>query len=386
MASSPSAVTVRPTVTAQPSGQRLGALDILRGLAILGMIVVHFHQRLRLDASGVEDLIPWGVWVLIEQKSWGIFAVLFGAGFALFLRRLETRGDPVVPIYLRRLAALALFGVIAEAVFGFNILFTYACWGLVLLLVRGWPGGALLALALAAVCARPLATWLTGTPVPPPTPALSAAVAAASRAGGFGALVSARWALFHARFPDTWAELLPETNLALFVIGMLALRHGVLDDPGRHRRLIAGWMGFGAIAWAAWWLGLRGVVEESTTGASPATGFGLVQDQWLCFTYIGAVLLLLAARPRLAPRLAPFAYAGRMALTNYIVQVIVIDVLASGYGLGLRLRPVLYLPSAIGLFLALALTSRAWLRRYRLGPLEWAWRVVTDWRMQPIAR
>ena len=176
MASSPSAVTVPPAAITPSTGQRLRALDILRGLAILGMIVVHFHQRLRLEVGGVEDLIPWGVWVLIEQKSWGIFAFLFGVGFALFLRRLEARGDPVVPIYLRRLGALAVFGVIAEAVFGFNILFTYACWGLVLLLVRRWSSGALLALALAAVCARPLATWWTGAPVPPPTPPRSAAV------------------------------------------------------------------------------------------------------------------------------------------------------------------------------------------------------------------
>ena len=146
-------------------------------------------------------------------------------------------------------------------------------------------------------------------------------------------------------------------------------------------------MSFGAIAWAAWWLGLRQVVEGSAPGAGlMASGFGLLQDQWLCFTYSGAVLLLLAARPRWATRLALFGYAGRMALTNYIAQVIVVDVLASGYGLELRLRPALYLTAAVGLFLGLALASRAWLRRYRLGPLEWAWRVVTYWRMQPILR
>ena len=387
MASSPSAVIVPPPAGPPSAGQRLSALDILRGLAILGMIVVHFHQRLRLEVSGVEDLIPWGVWVLIEQKSWGTFAFLFGVGFALYLRRLEARGEAVVPIYLRRLGALAVFGMIAEAVFGFNILFTYACWGLVLLLVRRWPSWALLALALIAVGARPLATWWTGAPVPPPTPELWAAVAAAGQASDFGALVSARWALFQARLPDTWPELLPESNLALFIIGMLALRHGVIDTPGRHRRLIAGWMSFGAIAWGVWWLGLRQVVESSPPGAGAvASGFGLLQDQWLCFTYIGAVLLLLAARPWWTGRLALFGFAGRMALTNYIAQVIVVDMLASGYGLGLRLRPTLYLLGAIGLFLALALASRAWLGRYRLGPLEWAWRVVTYWRVQPILR
>src|SRR4029077_9515763 len=89
---------------------RLQTLDILRGLALFGMILVHFHQKMRLEATGVEDLIGWGVGVVVEQKSWGIFAFLFGVGFAVLLRRLDARQEPVVPIYLRRLATLAGFG------------------------------------------------------------------------------------------------------------------------------------------------------------------------------------------------------------------------------------------------------------------------------------
>jgi uncharacterized protein len=79
-----------------------------------------------------------------------------------------------------------------------------------------------------------------------------------------------------------------------------------------------------------------------------------------------------------------------MALTNYIAQVVIVDVLASGYGAALRLRPLLYLPAAVLLFAVLALASRAWLARYRMGPLEWAWRCVTyGWaedRMRNMAR
>src|SRR5262249_33003848 len=99
--------------------ERLQTLDILRGLALLGMILVHFHQHMEMEASGAESLIGWVTWVGVETKAWGIFALLFGAGFALLLRNLERRGAPVAAIYLRRLAALAAFGVIAEAGFGF---------------------------------------------------------------------------------------------------------------------------------------------------------------------------------------------------------------------------------------------------------------------------
>lgn len=388
MASASSSALASP-LPPPPTGRapRLDALDILRGLAILGMIVVHFHQRLGREVTGAEDLIAWAVWVLIEQKSWGTFALLFGVGFAVLLRRLEARGDPVVPIYVRRLATLAIFGVVAEVGFGFNVLFTYACWGLVLLLVRRWPSRALLALAVLSVLARPVAAWWTGSPVPPPATALAKAAAAAARAGDYGGLVAARWALFQAKLPDTWPELLPDVNLALFLLGLLALRHGVIDEPGRHRRLILGWMGFGALAWAMWWLVLRHLAERPEPGAGQlASGFGLIQDQWLCFSYVGAVLLTLAARPWWTERLALFGQAGRLALTNYLVQVAAVDVLASGYGFGLKLRPLVYLTGAVGLFLALALMSRAWLTRYRMGPLEWLWRVITYWCRQPLLR
>ena len=379
-------VANRAPSTLTDPGQRLDALDILRGFAILGMIVVHFHQRLRLEVTGPEDLIGWGVWILIEQKSWGTFALLFGVGFALFLRRLEARGARVVPLYLRRLAALAAFGVVTEVAFGFNILFEYAWWGLVLLLVRHWPSRALLALALVAVCARPVAVLVTGTPLPPAQPALHQAVATAGAEHDYLALLAARWALFRTHVPDTWPELLPDQNLALFIIGLLAMRHGVVDDPRGHRRLLLAWMSYGLLTWASWWLVLRHVAERATGPgtAQLATGLGLLQEMWLCFTYVGAMLLLLAYRPQLKDRLALFGQAGRVALTNYIAQVVIVDLLASGYGLGVRLRPLLYLPAGVLLFLALALASRVWLARYRMGPLEWVWRCITYWRREPL--
>ena len=121
-------------------------------------------------------------------------------------------------------------------------------------------------------------------------------------------------------------------------------------------------------------------------GHQAARHFGLVQDQWLCLTYIGAVLLLLAYRPQWTRRLAVVGLAGRMALTNYMIQAAVLDALASGYGFGLRIRPLLYLPAALALFGLEAAASSAWLSRYRYGPLEWVWRSFTYARLQPLVR
>jgi uncharacterized protein len=397
MSASPSAISRRAVpLVPLDTGERLHALDILRGLALFGMILVHFHQKMRLEATGLEDLVSWGVWVLVEQKSWGTFAFLFGVGFAVLLRRLEARGTPVLPIYLRRLAALALFGVVAEVCFGFHVLLAYACWGVALLVVRRWSTRALLVTAALSACARPVAAeliawhaWWTGAaPTTPARTALWQAVESATQQGNYATLVSARWALFLGTLPHTWQDLLPNVNLALFLVGLLALRHGILDTPRRHVRLIAGWMTFGALAWAASWLILRRLPELAIPGARDPLeyGLGLVQDQWLCFTYIGSVLLLLAYRPVWTARLAFFGLAGRMALTNYMVQAAVLDVFASAYGFGLKLRPYAYVAAAVLLFAIEAAVSAAWLARFRFGPLEWLWRTVTYARPQPLRR
>lgn len=381
-------------MTHLPEDDRLHSLDCLRGLALCAMILVHFHQRMRQDAGGVEDLIAWGVWVLLEQKAWGTFAFLFGAGFGILLRRLDARGRRVWPIFLRRMAALALFGVIAEVGFGFGILLEYACWGVALLVLRRWPTPALLVAAAIFACARPLAAELTAlhafglAAAPAHTAALMQAAAAAAAQDRYLTLLAARWALFVNGFALGWRDLLPTVNLALFTLGLLAVRHRVLDEPGRHVRLIAGWMIFGAGSWAVSWLVLRHLPSTGIPGADwpIAYGFGLIQDQWLCFTYIGGVILLVHARPAWTARLAWFRDAGRLALTNYLLQAIVLDALASGYGAALTVRPYLYVAATALLFGVEALASRAWLARFRLGPLEWLWRTITYARVAPLRR
>jgi uncharacterized protein len=378
--------------------ERLHALDILRGLALLGMILVHFHQKMRLEATGLEDLISWGVWILVEQKAWGTFAFLFGVGFAVLLRRLESRDAPIVPIYLRRLGTLAIFGLIAQLGFGFHILLEYACWGAALLVIRRWSTRALLITAVLAASIRPLLAeltalhgWWTGVAAAQAASSaepLSRAVEAAAQHGDYATLLSARWTLFLGMLPHTWRDFLPDTNLALFTLGLLAVRRRVLDEPQRHARLIARWMAFGFFSWATSWLVLRNLPPIAIPGAGEpiAFGFGILQDQWLCLTYIGAVVLLLTYRPLWTSRLALFGRAGRMALTNYMLQAMVLDAMASHYGIGLKLRPYTYVVAAALLFGGEAVLSSLWLKSYRFGPLEWLWRTVTYARSQPLRR
>jgi uncharacterized protein len=371
---------------------RLVSLDILRGLALISMILVHFHQRMRIEVSGLEDLIGWFVWIFVEQKAWGVFALLFGAGFAILLRRLDARGEPALPVFARRLLSLAAFGVIAEICFGFSILLEYACLGVPLFLIRRWSTRALFVTAAIGACAAPLAAelsawwafWHHASQPPPVRAVLEAAVSAAADQRSYAALLSARWAQFVGLLPTAApapAELEPHAvsswGCSPSGIGCSTNRCGT---RGRSPR---GW--FSARhrgPWAGWSLkaaGGRGSRRDLADPVRVRSRAGSVAVLHLC----GAVILLLAWRPAWIARLKPAGQAGRMALTNYMLQAAVIDFLSSGYGLGLELRPLAYAAGAALLSAIQCALSSLWLAHFRFGPLEWIWRTLTYARVSP---
>jgi uncharacterized protein len=401
-------VTPAPAATLPDSSGRIAILDILRGFALFGMIFVHFHQNFRLSTpeathTTVEHWIGMFAWMGVEQKSWGTFAFLFGVGFAVLMRRAERRGDAVVALYLRRLGALALVGVALDAFTGFTILLDYALWGVPLLFIRKWPTTVLLLVAVLSASAwtiKPLATtvhdWATlgregaDQAMEARSKQAGAAFAAARPAPptNYREFVVHQLRMIQRRFSN-WQGLLPTSSFALFIVGMLAVRRGVFDEPRRHTRLIVTFMAIGLASWIGYWW----VLALVPTGFAPQMvgmllreGFGIVSDQWLAFTYIGALVLLLTYRPQWTQRLALFGTAGRMALTNYVLQCVVIFLLSSPFAFGLHLSPYYYALGAILLFSATVLVSRAWLSRFLYGPLEWMWRSVTYLRIPPLRR
>jgi uncharacterized protein len=105
----------------------------------------------------------------------------------------------------------------------------------------------------------------------------------------------------------------------------------------------------------------------------------------LTFAYVAVALWMLARWRGLVARLQLVANAGRMALTNYLLQIAALDVLFSGYAIGLgQVRPSIGLTAAIACFATEVFLSTQWLARFRLGPAEWLWRSTTYGRFEPM--
>jgi len=403
-----------------PVRERIDVLDVLRGIALLGMFVVHFSYYTLYRSPAVPGTPPIGMstlshvidWVF-EGRFYTLFGMLFGVGFAIQLDRADARGDHFVVRYLRRMATLAVFGFIAEGIFGYNVLFGYALWGIPLLLVRRWSTRSLI--VLLALCAASPQVWDLGRialATARPGGVEQIAVADSARNARFAAaraaldsadespswrtIIAARMR-FMVRFHRRWSTL-PRGSFTLFLIGLIAFRLGLFDRPEQHRRLIVALMAGGAVSWiiSTWVLPVGGPVAPLRSGHAPVlqaaitmartNAFLLLRTDWLAFVYAGAVLLLVANNRAWLHRLAPFAWTGRVALTCYMLQVIFLDLTFSKRGLDVPLSPLAVPLWAAALFAVQALGARWWLQRYQFGPLEWVWRSATYWRVQPMRR
>ena len=384
---------------------RLHVLDVLRGIALVGMFFVHFND-FSSGGGWADQVYQNAVALFFEERFWTIFAILFGVGFAIQLRRADARGGPFVANYLRRIGTLAVFGFIAEACFGFNVLLTYAAWGLPLLLVRRWSVRKLVVAAVACAISWNVytiakAAYLVTTKGEQGAQATLEATARKNQAHN-EAFQKAKDAtsyrtVFAARVDHMkWFyaqpfSFLPVNSFMLFLLGFIALRLGIFDEPERHRRLIVTLAVVGTVLWAVQAF-VFPKLPEYDTGPLVRTialnrlqyGFGLVRDMWLSFLYFGVVLLLVARDRNWLRRLAPLGWTGRMALTNYMIQITLLDLTFSKYGLGLQVTPLVGLTMAVALFAADALFSRWWLARYRYGPCEWLWRSATYAKWQTL--
>jgi uncharacterized protein len=355
------------------------ALDAVRGLALLGVLLMNVHSGFRVPLPvHILDPDPGPGWAdravaavlstAVEFKAFALFSLLFGVGLAAQAGR---RADPGRFLGRRLLILLAVGLAHQWLVWNGDILTLYAACGLLLVPFLRLPAGEL---AVAGAGAVALAYILPWEAVWPGEGVVAELAAEGRRVYADGS--PAEMLAYHARetrelilvlllssVPRTWG---------LMAVGAAAWKAGVLSDPGRHRRLLRAV----AVVW--------GVVGVAATVLRPETGWAVVP---LAFAY-GAGLLLLFRRPAVARLAAPIAAVGRTALTNYLAQSVILSVLFYGYGLGLSGRVGTAAAAGVGLavYAAQAAASVAWLRRFRFGPAEWAWRSLAYGRRQPLRR
>lgn len=390
-----------------PDRGRIADVDGLRGFALLGILVVNltfFSSAFAIYEiadpafdSWFDELGRWIVAVLFTSKFYVLFSFLFGYSFTLQLTAAERRGAPFRPRFLRRLLGLFVIGA-AHAVLLWqgDILTTYAVLGLVLLVIhRISPRRAVVAAGVIVLASATLFLvagldeLARGT-----TPDLAARVQGATDAtahwrGPFGDVLAQRISEMPATF-DLILVLQAPTALAMFLLGLAAGRRRLLADVEALRPQLA------RAARILLPLGIAGGVLYAwlTLGhaGTPRATFGAVADvlgaPLLAGGYVAALLLLFGTRrgARIRDALAP---AGRMALSNYVLQSLICAFLFTGYGLGLvgRVSPVATLGVAGAIYAGQLVVSAWWMGRHRYGPLEWLLRWFTNgerppWRAQ----
>jgi uncharacterized protein len=152
-----SALSRTPAGPVAPAS-RIVEIDMVRGFALFGVLLVNMYN-FGADSiawnSQVDQLAFALMRVFIQSKSWTLFAMLFGFGFAVQLQRADARGFRILPVYLRRLAVLFALGAAHALLFDGDILMLYAELGLALLLVRRLSTRGLLVLAVGLMLRTP---------------------------------------------------------------------------------------------------------------------------------------------------------------------------------------------------------------------------------------
>ena len=409
---------VTSTPSSVPVSERNPVLDMVRGFALMGILIMNmpvFGTSMFAEADGsflwtgrVDRIAEALREMLFAGKFNSMFSMLFGIGFTLQFARMQ-RSDPerAVAVYLRRLLVLAALGVLHAAFFwGGDVLHVYAILGIVLLFGLRHASDRTLVALMALCLLYPLLNgllrlWVMTPELVASRVALAKSFEAADNAiyghGNFleaAALHARELAFFYSDPIATW------NFFGFYVLMALTMLLGLL--AGRRRwpdripelmptlRRVHVWVLVVGIACGA----LFTVIFElyRTPGPSPIKLVGSVAF-WVCrlamMIFYVLVIVRLAQHPAWARRFGPIAAAGRMPLTNYLMQTALCTTLFYGWGFGLwgKVGPAAQLVLALAIFFLIQVPwSVWWLARHDRGPLETLWSRLTYGRPKPELR
>ena len=393
--------------------ERIGSLDVLRGVAVLGILLMNsvcFSMVLAAyeNPSVYDDLTGGGWWTWLtlhlftDQKFMTIFSVLFGAGVCIFMERAEAKAHDAWQLQLSRMGWLLFIGLVhAYLIWYGDILVSYAVAGVVIAFVRKWKPRTLLLLGLfSAVGITLCINFLFGLMFSYWPPEFLEEMRSSSD------LTSQQNVSEIAAYTGSWFEQLRHrvpTSLmmhlffvpmfifwravGLMLIGMALYRWGILSAKQSVKfyvtMVIVGLLvGLPLIGVGVW--------QKSINGWDPLKHYidgnwNIVGAVFVAGAWIGLVMLVCKNQWFPFARKA-LAAVGRMALTNYIGQSLICTYLFYGHGLGWfgQVGRVQLLGIVAAIWIFQIIFSLVWLHFFRYGPLEWAWRSATYMKLQPL--
>ncbi len=372
---------------------RIDAADLLRGIAVAGIILLHFIEHLNFYKFPPPTALDTAVWdvafFLLSSKMYAIFAMLFGLTLFVQHDNQAQRGRDFRPRFVWRMVLLFGFGLLDLLFFNGDILTVYAVCGLLVLPFVRAGNRALLAAAVFFGLQPIELFYFIGSLLDPSLQPLNlgsdglfVAILPAQEGGSwldvaaaglrYGLPVNFTWAIEHGRFTQT---------LFLFLLGLWIGRRRLLYDEGGNAGLWRRTMLWSVAAFAVL-CPLRYTVPQMFGQGCASASLTVMLDMWknlsMTLFYVSS-LTYLYHRTRARGFLAKILPYGKMSLSNYIGQSVAGGFIFYHWGLSLYSVSGHAMSLAIGaVFVLLQFTfCRLWLRSHKRGPLEQLWHKAT---------
>jgi uncharacterized protein len=406
---------------------RITLIDAMRGFSLAGIAMAHFGEQYLgsmpppgypYNIHGTADAVLEALsWIFVRGKGFGIFSFMFGLSFALQMQRAERRrpGTDFRPRFAWRLFILFAIGWLHGLAYRGDILTVYAVLGIPLMFFYRIRDRWLVVLAVVLLVGLPRITQrlIEGPSTPAELQSLQSRMNGeaeehwrALAAGDVPAIVRLNATTgFRSKWEFQFGVVgRGYQTFGLFLLGLWAGRRRLFEDVEMQRRLFVRlWRWTGALTLLLPLIGgVLFVVGQAMGGGQPQQPAGTLPDtsSWPVVAGLGlfdawnnamtlfyvASFALLFLRPRWQPRLLRFGPAGRMALSVYVSQTVIGVLIFFGFGLGLlgRFGNSVNIPLGLAVFAMQVWASGLWLARFRFGPLEWVWRSLTWFRLEPL--
>jgi len=405
---------------------RYESLDAIRGVAVMGILAMNIVAfALPFPAYGNpaaggpptgSDVATWFFnFVFVDSKMRGMFSMLFGASTLLVIESATAAGRSAAGAHYSRMFWLAIFGLAHFYLIWFgDILFLYAVCGLLIFVFRNLSVRALLlwsipffligiglhsslwamlsmaqagTLPAESAAAMQEALAQMNADMGPSTPVYAQEIAL--YLGSYASIVAHRTGEMLGD-PVFFLGLFFWETIGLMLIGMALFKSNMLTgewEAARYRKWAIACFLVAAppLAGLALYQMRAGYDAVSVFGSTIALSVPF--DTLMTVGWAALIMLLIKTVASDAVR-ARLAATGRMAFTNYLMTSVVMTTIFYGYGLGLFgsvPRIALYL-FCIGMWAAMLLWSKPWLDRFHYGPLEWLWRSLSRWQVQPMKK